>query len=1022
MKKLYLLLILSLATTIASLAQTVITGRVIDATTGEALIGATLAPKNSKELGTVTDYDGNFKLTTNVELPLTLSVQYVGYRSQEVDVYDAEEPLEVALAATGNSLNEVVVVGYGTQQRKKLTGAVTSLNTEDLIIPATSFDNALGGAVAGLDATASSGQPGAAINIRIRGGNSINGGNEPLYVIDGVLIYNSSDATNAGNSVAGTNFNPLASINPSDIESIQVLKDVSASAIYGSRGANGVIIVTTKNGKKGRIKVDYGYSLGISSVRKRLDVMNAQQWGELYLELATDAQKTASGVTPELVSTWGEGYDWLDALLRTAVTQQHQLSVSGGSDKERFLISGNYTDQNGVIRGSDFSRLGVRLNYERDIFKNFTVGLRSNFSKSTQSGSQSFRGSSNGVSGLLELALRTSPAVPIYNADGSYNYANPFEAGDFVRNGLTPNAIADLSQVDAETKVDNSLVSAFAQWEIIKGLKLRTQGSVNIINTRQNVFGPATSQIGFNSDGYGAIGTKRWESDQFETTLTWNKKFKNIHELEIMGGYTYQQEKSERELASTADFANENLSYKSLQSGSQLVGTETEFITSTIYSGIGRLNYSLFDRYHLTATLRADGSSRFAKNNKWGWFPSLGFSWNVNEEKFLRSKKWIDDLKLRASIGTVGNQEIGDYQFLSTYAATHYYLGGTKNIAYYRSALGNDNLKWETTTSYDFGFDLNVLKSRLGFVFDFYHKKTSDLLLSVPVEQTTGFDRQLKNVGNVENTGVEFAVNATLWQSKDLTWQASANIAHNHNEVTSIGTGQSEIINDNQTIIRPGEALGTYYGWVFDGIVQTSDDLSAVPSPSNKPVVEYGDVRYVDQNDDGVIDQENDRVVLGSAQPDFTYGFSTQLRYKQWDLSLSFQGSHGNKLYNQMEQALESPNASYNASTKLLGRWTADNPSTTIPRAVAQNNYSAYLDSRFIEDASYLRLKNVQLGYNLQPRLSNGQKLGIYLYASAQNLFTITNYSGFDPEYSGYVDRGIYPSARTFTFGVKFSY
>ena len=948
-------------------------------------------------------------------------MQYIGYRSQEVDVYDADEPVNISLAASGNSINEVVVVGYGTQQRKKLTGSVASLNTEDLLITPVSIDNALGGAVAGLDATASSGQPGAAINIRIRGGNSINGGNEPLYVIDGVLVYNSSDATDAGNTVAGTNFNPLASINPSDIESIQVLKDVSASAIYGSRGANGVIIVTTKNGKKGRLKVDYGYSVGVSSVRKRLDLLNAQQWGDLYLELATDAQKTASGVTPELVSTWGAGTDWQDALFRTAATQQHQLSVSGGSDKERFLISGNYTDQNGVIRGSDFTRLGARLNYERDIFKNVTVGLKANFSKSTQTGSQSFRGQSNGVSGLLELALRTSPAVPIYNADGSYNYANPFEAGDFVRNGQTPNAIADLSQVSAETKVDNTLVSAFAQWEIIKDLRFRTQGSVNIINTRQNVFGPVTSQIGFNSDGYGAVGSKRWESDQFEATLTWNKKF-GIHEIEAMGGYTYQQEKSERVLGSSANFANENLGYHSLQSGSQLVATETDFITSVIYSGIGRLNYSLLDRYHLTATLRADGSSRFAKNNKWGWFPSLGFSWNVNEEKFLKRHKWIEDLKLRASIGTVGNQEIGDYKFLSTYAATHYFLGGTKNIAYYRSALGNDDLKWETTTSYDLGIDFNVLKGRLGFIFDFYHKKTTDLLLDIPVEETTGFSRQLANVGNVTNDGVEFAVNATLWQSKDLTWSASANIAHNKNEVTSIGGSQKEIINTNQTIIRPGEALGTYYGWVFDGIVQKSDDLDKVPVPSNKTYVEYGDVKYVDQNGDGYVDQENDRVVLGSTQPKFTYGFSSQLRYKNWDLAVTFQGSYGNKLYNQLEQALESPNASYNASTKLLGRWTEDNPSTTIPRAFAQNNYSAYLDSRFIEDASYLRLKNIQLGYNFQPRLGNGQKLGIYLYASAQNLLTITNYSGFDPEYSGYVDRGTYPSARTFTFGVKFSY
>ena len=1022
MKKSILLAIGFALAPLWSVAQNLITGHITDVRTGEPLIGASVIVKSERGQGVVTDYDGNFSLQTKVEAPLTLRVEYVGYRALDVDVYDFEEPVEIALIDNSNKLDEVVVVGYGVQKRKALTGAVTTVKNEDLLQASTSFDNILGGAVAGLDATSSSGQPGASINIRIRGGNSITGGNEPLYVIDGVLIYNSNSATNTGVSYADSNFNPLASINPSDIESIEVLKDVSASAIYGSRGANGVIIVTTKNGKRGRIKVDYGYSIGISKVRKTLDLLNAEQWGDLYLDLATDAQKTATGVTPAVVSTWGAGTDWQDALFRTATTQQHQLSVSGGSETERFLISANYTDQGGVIRNTNFERLGARINYERDIFKNVTVGLKSNVSKSTQKGSYSFGSYSNGFSGILEQVLRTSPAVSIYNADGTYNYANPFEAGDFVRSGQTPNPIADLSEVDAETKVDNVLVSVFGAWEIIPGLRLRVQGSTDIINTRQNFFGPSTSTAGFNTGGYASIGSKRWESDQVEATLTWNKKWKQ-HEIEVLGGYTYQQEKSENVLTASANFANENLGFHSLQAGSQLITPESSFVTSVLYSGIGRVNYSLLDRYHLTATLRADGSSRFAKNKKWGWFPSLGFSWNVNEEKFLKGVKWLEDLKIRASIGTVGNQEIGDYRFLSTYAAIHYYFGsGTKNAAYYRSGLGNDDLKWETTTSYDLGFDLSILKGRLNFVFDYYHKKTSDLLLSIPVEQTTGFSSQLSNVGNVTNDGVEFAVNATLIQKKDVSWNASANIAHNKNKVTSLGTQQSEIINGNQTIIRVGEALGTYYGWEFDGVVQAGDDLSKVPAPSNKTNVEYGDAKFVDQNGDGVVDQANDRVVLGSAQPKFTYGFGSQVRYKSWDLSFNFQGSYGNKLYNQLEQALESPNASYNASAKLVNRWSESNPSTTIPRAYALNLYNSYLDNRFIEDASYLRLKNIQLGYNFKPRFQNGTKLGVYLYASAQNLLTITNYSGFDPEYSGYVDRGTYPTARTFTFGVKLSY
>lgn len=1033
MRKIYLsgvlhertLALLVLLLSVAALSAQTLKGVVTDSRTQEPIIGATVALKSGKTLvgGVVTDYDGKFALRIN-KLPAVVVVSFAGYNTEEIDVYEvSDEELAIPLGENFNSLNEVVVVGYGTQKRKALTGSVATVKNDALLQTSTSLDNILGGSVAGLDATSSSGQPGAAVNIRIRGGNSINAGNEPLYVIDGVLIYNSTSSTDTGVSFANANVNPLAAINPADIESIEVLKDVSASAIYGSRGANGVIIVTTKNGNKGKghVKIDYGYNVGISNVHKKLDLMDARQWGDLYLELATDAQKAAAGITPEVVRSWGSGTNWQDALFRTAVSQQHQLSVSGGSAVDRFLLSANYTDQNGIIQATDFTRFGARINYERDLLKNLTVGLKTNFAKSTQRGSYTFSGNTNSMSGLLEQALRTSPAVPIYNADGTYNYANPFETGDFVRNGLTPNPIADLNEVEAETKVDNALLSAFASWEIVKGLRLRVQGSANIINTRQNFFGPATSVAGFNTNGFGSIGSKRWESDQLEATLTWHKNWKGIHELEVLGGYTYQQEKSERAIAASANFANDNLTYHSLQSGVQLIEPTSEFVTSVLYSGIGRINYSLFDRYHLTATLRADGSSRFAKNNKWGWFPSLGFSWNIDEEKWLKGVKWIEDLKLRASIGTVGNQEIGDYRFLSDYVATHYYFGdGQRNTGYYRSALGNNDLKWETTTSYDLGLDFSILRGRVGFVFDFYHKKTRDLLLNKPVELTTGFSSQLSNVGNVTNRGVEFAVNAAIIQTKDLTWNASAHIAHNKNKVTSLGS-QTEIINGN-TILRVGESLGTYYGWVFDGVVQHGDDLSSVPSPSNKPRVEYGDAKYVDQNGDGKVDQQSDRVVLGSAQPKFTYGFASQLRYKNWDLSFNFQGSYGNKLYNALQHALESPTINYNVSTKLLDRWTDENPSTSVPRAYALNQGSSYLDSRYIEGASYLRLKNIQLGYNFKPRFNNGTALNIYLYASAQNLITITHYSGFDPEYSGYTDSGTYPLARTFTFGIRLSY
>lgn len=1002
-----------------------IQGQVIDHTTGEPLIGATVAAKGTKTGGVITDFDGRFAIKTKAELPVTLNVTFIGYDSQEVEVYDDSEPVVVTLTENRNSLQEVVVVGYGTQKRKELTGSVSSVKPQEVGVTPTSFDSYLGGQVAGLNVTANSGQPGAGSSIRIRGGNSISGGNEPLYVIDGVLLYNSSDATSTGVSYTESDFNPLATINPADIESIEVLKDVSASAIYGSRGANGVIIVTTKNGKKGKVNISYGYSAGISKVSKTLDLLNAREWGELYLELSTSGQQSATGTTASAVSSWGEGTDWQDAAFQTAVTQNHQLSVSGGSDKERFLISANYSDQQGVILGSGFTRYGARINYDRDLWKNVTLGINVNASKSVQNGVYSFGAYSNGMSGLLEQALRTSPAVSIYNEDGSYNYHNPYETGDFIKgDGQTVNAIADLSTTQAENKVDNLLGTANLKWEIIKGLTLKLQGSTNIINTVQNFFAPSSTTAGFSTNGYGSVGNKRWESNQGELTLNYQTSWNDIHALEVLAGYTNQVTFSERSVASSANFANENLGYYSLQSGSTLLQPETEAIRSVLRSFIGRVNYSLYDRYHLTATFRADGSSRFAKNNKWGYFPSVGLSWNLDEEQFLKSAYWINEFKLRASVGTVGNQEIGDYQFASSYASAigKYYFGGQLNTGYYKSALQNDDLKWETTTSTNVGADLSLFHNKLTVNADWYYKKTSDLLLTIPVEQTTGFTSKLSNIGNVKNQGIELGIGYYPIQNKRWTWNVKANIAHNKNEVTNIGT-QSEIINSSsQTIIRVGEALGTYYGWQFDGVVQKGDDLQKVAAPSNKTKVEYGDAKFVDINGDGAVDQNSDRVVLGSVQPDFTYGFSTNLRYRTWTLSLAFQGSQGNELYNALRQSLETPNSAYNGSKKLLDRWSESNPSNTVPKAYAGSLYSLYLDSRYIEDASYLRLKNLTVNYQLPVKIKQAPSLKFNVYFSATNLLTLTGYEGYDPEYSGYVDRGTYPNSRTFTLGFNINY
>lgn len=1009
-------------TTGGAFAQTV-KGVVKDATTGEPVVGATIHLAHHKG-GAVTDLDGKFSIHAG-KIPATLTINYVGYRKLTYDVYDTDEPLVIELTEDRNSVGEVVVVGYGTQSRKQLTGAVATLKPEAQLKTATSIDDVLGGAVSGLNITSSSGQPGASSSVRIRGGNSITGGNEPLYVIDGVLVYNSDDATQTGVGRSQGNFNPLATINPADIESIEVLKDVSAAAIYGSRGANGVIIVTTKKGKKGKPSVEYGYQVGVSSLGKKLDLLDARQWGELYLEIATDAQKEASGITQDVVNAWGKGTDWQDAYFHTAVSQQHQLSVSGGSDQEHYLLSANYTDRSGIVRGTDFTRYGGRINYGRDLLRNLTVDVNVNASKSTQNGLSTFQNSVNGLSGQLEQALRTSPAVPVKNEDGSWNYANPFEAGDLVKSGgITPNAVAELHTVTSKTDVSNFMGTASLSWKPVSGLTLKLQAATNVIHTTEDFYSPASATVGFFSNGYGSVGNKTWESDQLEATATYHKLLAEKHEIDLLGGFTTQTTTSESTVAAAADFPNDNLGYHSLQSGAQRVAPQTGGLKSTLNSFIGRVNYTFNGKYNLTATLRADGSSRFADSHKWGYFPSVGVSWNVSDESFLQRVSWLRDLKVRASYGTVGNQEIGDYQFLSKYASTlgYYYFNGTLTTGFYRTSLSNPDLKWETTRAFNIGADVSLFGGRLNITADYYVKKTSDLLVNIGVEQTTGFSSQLRNVGNVENSGVELSVNATPLQRKRLVWNVYANIAHNKNKVTSLGDTQTQIINSNQTIIRVGEALGTFYGWQFDGLVQKDQSLSSVPVPVSKTNVEYGDAKFVDQNGDGTIDQEGDRVVLGSIQPKFTYGFGSSLRFRRIDFCFSFQGSYGNKLYNRLRQSLETPSSSYNVSTALLDRWTEDHTATLVPKATGKVSYTNYLDSRYVEDASYLRLKNIQVGYTLPVRLSLKQKLFVNVYASAQNLLTLTPYKGYDPEISGVVDNGTYPSARTFTFGLKVTY
>ena len=1033
MKKRLFISIVVLAASISAFAQTTLTGRITDARTGEPLIGASLVPKSSKELGAVTDIDGNFKLVTNVELPLTLSVQFIGYRSQEVDVYDASEPIDIQLIDASDRINEVVIIGYGAQKRLELTSSISTVGQDLLNQSVGSVENALQGAVAGLNVATTSGQPGAVSNIRIRGGNSITGGNEPLYVIDGLIVYNDIASTSTGASGSDAALDPLSFLNPNDIERIEVLKDVSATAIYGTRGANGVIIITTKKGSHGKNNISYSGTFGWSKAAKTLDFLNAQQFTELYNELTPNAPLAAPTAN----------HDWQDAALRTAFSQEHQISFTGGDEVSRYTISGGYKDQKGIIIGTDLKRYTGRINYERNILKNLLIGVNATGAYSNLEGLRNVDHDNSGQTAKWAAnswmsALITPQTQAIYNADGSFNYSpTPISQDLFIRDGQTVvgNPISDLYNIKTSTSNTRVIANAFAEWEVIKNLKLKANIGADLSNTKQNNYSPSYTTTGLEHNGVASVGDNRTNVWQAEFTASYDNTFKRLHHINVLGGYTTQRTDRSGFATTVRNFANDDTGYDNLSAGSDLYRSTSDRIISTLQSVLGRVNYSFDSRYNASLTLRADGSSRFAKDHKWGWFPSAGFSWNIDKEKFIHLGKQVDFLQLRFSAGIVGNQEIGDYQFAATASPTEtpFIYNGQETVAYYIVNKANPDLKWEKTASYNIGISSGFFQNRLNVTLDAYYKKTSDLLLQVPVEGVTGYATALRNAGSVTNKGIELEIGAVLIDRKDLKWNVNGNIAHNKNEVTSLGQATSIIPSIggatlgyiSPLIVAVGEPLGTFYGYKFAGIVQ-SEEQAATLTPQTINKLEPGNPYYEDVNGDGVVNTE-DQTILGNAQPKFTYGLNTTLKYKQFDLLIAIAGSYGNKLYNGLATRLTKGSTYYNSLAVVADRWTPTHPSNEIQKA--SNDLTVVSDSRYVENASYLRVKNIQLGYTFPvPQITRDARLRLYL--SLQNFFTITNYSGYDPEggrngaseqsgiYQG-IDMATYPTAKTVQLGIN---
>ena len=997
-------------------SATPISGKVADAGTGEAIIGATIYDSRS-HVGVITDTEGRFHIDVAI-FPSELKVSYVGYEQQTIRVKGDDGDLVVTLHEENQHLDEIVVVGYGTQKRTQLTGSVTKVKADVFSqSQAPTLDGALSGQVAGLSVTASSGQPGADSQIRIRGGNSVNASNEPLYVIDGFIYFKDASAGSTGLGGIEGSLNPLATINPNDIESVEVLKDVSATAIYGSRGANGVILITTKKGQRGdrQARINYTYNIGVSNISKKLDMLNASEWAQFQ----KDYWGNKGGYTDAEIAALGEGTDWQDAVLRTAIQQSHELSITGGGDKSRYAFSANYTDQDGIVLNSGFERYNFHTNVEWELQKDLKFGVNATYGRSKQQGltttqEQVFNSSpySAGITNSFVYALLMPPVISVYKQDGSYNFTNPYEYAYFAIGDHAANPVYDLQESVAEN-INNYLLSNVWASYTIGDLTLKATIGLNSEKLTQNYFSGAYTSLGLATQGIGGTGNRQTDVWQQEYTATYSRILGEQHFVDALVGYTRQTSTSTFSNIRTNHYTNETLKQYNLGDGSGTYTPQTGISESTLNSLIARVNYTLLERYNATATFRADNSSRFSKDHRWGYFPSLGLSWNVDQESFLRDVQNIDYLKVRLSGGLVGNQEIPDYAFSTSYATGSY--GGSSSYAKQNTA--NDNLKWETTASYNLGLDLGLLKNRVNIVFDAYYKKTSDLLLVVPMGFSSGVTSQLQNVGNVVNKGLEFSVNATILQRKNLNWSISANAAYNKNEITDMGTTNDVIQgSDKQQILRKGESLGAFYGLQFVGIVQLGEDVSKLPTV-NGQIPKPGDLKFADTNGDHKIDG-NDRIILGSTQPDIVYGFSTQLHWRNFDLSASFAGSYGNKLYNALQRRLELTGDSYNVLTTVKDAWTPQNPSNTLPLASNARPFG-YIDSRYVQNASYLKLRNLTIGYTLKVDDLKLKVKRVRFYATASNLFTITPYKGYDPEVSSGTDSGAYPASRTFTFGVN---
>lgn len=983
-------------------AQTMVSGTV-RSDTGETMPGVSIVIKGTTT-GTTTTIDGRYSITAADDATLVFS--FIGMVSQEVPV-NGISIHDVILETDISQLDEVLVVGYGTTKKSDLTGSVSSVKAEELTaFPVANATQALQGRAAGVSVQANNGDPGGALKVRIRGGNSINASSDPLYVVDGFIG---------------------ATLPPSeDIQSIEVLKDASATAIYGSRGANGVIMVTTKKGTIGKPKIDFNTSYSSQTEINRLDLLNADQFLDYTRE-----------VIPDYVDH-GAATDWQDQIFRNGGIQNYQLSVSGGSDQVNYYVSGSYFDQEGIIIGSDFKRYALTSNLNFKASDKISVGLNILARRTGRNGVVTQEGSAGaGGAGVVGSSLRFMPDLPLRNEDGSFTLAS---IGDPIDN---PYAVA--TQRQDETIADLLQGNLFVNFDITEFLTFKTTLGVKTDNYRTGVFVPTTLYAGRNVNGDASINSGKNTDIINENYLTYNWEINPKNTLTALAGYSIQKSTDNSWSAGSQSFITNSVSFWNLGGGAVPKIPSSGFSETQIASVFGRLNYSHNSKYLLTFNARYDGSSNFSKNHKWAFFPSGAFAWNMKDEGFMEDVDFISDFKWRASYGLTGNQAISPYQTLARFSTSYTIIDGSPVNAVRPTTVANDDLTWETTKQFDLGADISFLENRLNLTVDYYKSITSDLLFSVPLPSYSGYSSQLQNLGKVENKGLELALNSVNTTGA-FKWNTGFNISFNRNKVLELpdgndilyGSGPGHLIGLGQTqILRVGEPVGSFYGWIYDGVYQEGDDF--LPGGGFEQVAGGEKFRDIDGekdangqlagNPDGTLNSD-DRTVIGNGQAKFIWGLNNDFSFKGFDLNLFFQGSQGNKILSYTLLEIETLSGSNNSTTRALDRWTPANTDTDVPKRTLSR--SQRVSTRWIYDGSYARLKNISLGYTFPNTVSERISVSrIKLYVSAQNILTFTKYKGFDPEvnYSSSgstnsnrnlgLDYASYPNAKSVTVGLN---